>query len=102
MSILNSVKKPICVGVVNPTVMYEATVNIRLKKGVLDPEAKTIQQSLERLGFDLEDLRTADEYVVEFEASDEEDARREVDEMCEQLLANPVIHDYTVEVNDLE
>ncbi|MDY6776277.1 MAG: phosphoribosylformylglycinamidine synthase subunit PurS [Halobacteria archaeon] len=78
--------------------MYEAVVRVSLKKGVLDPEAKTIQKSLERLGFDLEDLSTADEYIIDLEADSEEDARQRVDEMCERLLTNPVIHDYTVEI----
>lgn len=77
---------------------YTATVRVMLKEGVLDPEAKTIQRSLERLGFDIEDLRTAEEYVVELTAESRDDAREEVLEMCERLLANPVIHDYSVEV----
>lgn len=77
---------------------YTATVRVSLKEGVLDPEAKTIQRSLDRLGFDVEGLRTAEEYVLELDAASTEDARSEVTEMCERLLANPVIHDYTVEV----
>jgi len=77
---------------------YEAVVRVTLKEGVLDPEAKTVGKSLRRLGFDIEDLRTADEYVVEFEAADEDEAREQAREMCESLLANPTIHDYTVEV----
>jgi len=77
---------------------YEAVVRVTLKEGVLDPEAKTVGKSLRRLGFDIEDLRTADEYVVEFEAADEDEARAEAEEMCESLLANPTIHNYTVEV----
>jgi len=77
---------------------YEATVTVTLKKGVLDPEAKTIGRSLERLGFDVDGVRTAEEYVVEFNAGSEDEARDEAEEMCERLLANPTIHDYTVEV----
>jgi phosphoribosylformylglycinamidine synthase PurS subunit len=79
---------------------YEAVVRVTLKQGVLDPEAKTIQRSLQRLGFDVDDLRTADEYVVEFDAAGEDEARDEAEEMCERLLANPTIHDYTVEVRE--
>jgi len=77
---------------------YKATVTVTLKQGVLDPEAKTIQRSLGRLGFDVDDLRTSDEYVVEFEAPNQKEAHEEAKEMCERLLANPTIHDYTVEV----
>ncbi|MFP4188206.1 MAG: phosphoribosylformylglycinamidine synthase subunit PurS [Halobacteriales archaeon] len=79
---------------------YEAVVRVTLKEGVLDPEAKTIQRSLNRLGFDVDSLRTADEYVVEFDAASEGEAREEAEEMCERLLANPTIHDYSVEVNE--
>lgn len=82
----------------SPNMTYEATVTVTLKDGVLDPEAKTIQRSLQRLGFDIDNLRTAEEYVVEFDAEDEDEAREEAKEMCERLLANPTIHDYTVEV----
>ncbi|MDY6765040.1 MAG: phosphoribosylformylglycinamidine synthase subunit PurS [Halobacteria archaeon] len=80
---------------------YEAVVRVTLKEGILDPEAKTIMRSLERLGFDLENFTTADEYIIELEASSEEEAREEVTEMCERLLTNPVIHDYTLEVHDV-
>ncbi|MCX2817958.1 phosphoribosylformylglycinamidine synthase subunit PurS [Haladaptatus sp. F3-133] len=79
---------------------YEAVVRVTLKGGVLDPEAKTIQRSLNRLGFGVENLRTADEYVVEIDAVDENEAREQAEEMCERLLANPTIHDYTVEVRE--
>ncbi|MFW5983697.1 MAG: phosphoribosylformylglycinamidine synthase subunit PurS [Halobacteria archaeon] len=79
---------------------YEAVVRVTLKEGVLDPEAKTINRSLNRLGFDVDSLRTADEYVVEFDAASEGEAREEAEEMCERLLANPTIHDYSVEVNE--
>jgi phosphoribosylformylglycinamidine synthase PurS subunit len=79
---------------------YEAVVRVTLKGGVLDPEAKTIQRSLNRLGFGVENLRTADEYVVEIDAVDENEVREQAEEMCERLLANPTIHDYTVEVRE--
>ncbi|MDY6780210.1 MAG: phosphoribosylformylglycinamidine synthase subunit PurS [Halobacteria archaeon] len=79
---------------------YEANVRVSLKQGVLDPEAKTIERSLERLGFELDDLRTADVYAFEIEASDDDEARDTAEEMCEKLLANPVIHDYSVEVEE--
>lgn len=77
---------------------YTAVVRVSLKEGVLDPEAKTIERSLERLGFDISSLQTAEEYVIELESGSEDDAHAEVMEMCEHLLANPVIHDYDVEV----
>ncbi|MFA9414983.1 phosphoribosylformylglycinamidine synthase subunit PurS [Natrinema sp. HArc-T2] len=77
---------------------YTATVTVRLKHGVLDPEAETTKRALERLGFELEALRSADRFEVDLEADSADDARERADEMAERLLANPTIHDYDVEV----
>ena len=77
---------------------YTATVTVRLKRGVLDPEAETTKRALERLGFDLEDLRSADRFEVDLQADDVEEAADRAEEMAERLLANPTIHDYDVEV----
>jgi len=77
---------------------YTATVTVRLKRGVLDPEAETTKRALERLGFELSALRSADEFEIDLEAADEEDAAERAAEMTERLLANPTIHDYTIEV----
>lgn len=79
---------------------FTATVTVRLKRGVLDPEAETTQRSLERLGFELEDLRSADRFEIDLEASDDEAAADRAEEMAERLLANPTIHDYTVEIEE--
>ncbi|SER72994.1 phosphoribosylformylglycinamidine synthase subunit PurS [Natrinema salaciae] len=79
---------------------YTATVTVRLKRGVLDPEAETTKQALERLGFELEDLRSADRFEVDLEADSADGARERADEMAERLLANPTIHDYDVEVDE--
>ena len=81
---------------------YTATVTVRLKRGVLDPEAETTQRSLERLGFELEDLRSADQFEVDVEADSASAAESEVTEMTERLLANPTIHDYEVTVAERE
>ncbi len=77
---------------------FTATVTVRLKQGVLDPEAQTTQQALERLGFELEALRSKDEYEIDLEAESAEAAADRAEEMAERLLANPTIHDYSVEV----
>ncbi len=77
---------------------YTATVTVRLKHGVLDPEAETTQRALERLGFDLDDLRSADRFEIDLDAESAEEAADRADEMAERLLANPTIHDYDVDV----
>jgi phosphoribosylformylglycinamidine synthase PurS subunit len=79
---------------------YTATVTVRLKHGVLDPEAETTQRALERLGFDLADLRSADQFEVDLDAEDADAAAERAGEMAERLLANPTIHDYDVEVEE--
>ena len=77
---------------------YTATVTVRLKNGVLDPEAETTKRALERLGFDLDGLRSADRFEVDFDAESTEAAATRADEMAQRLLANPTIHDYDVSV----
>ncbi|WP_121743031.1 phosphoribosylformylglycinamidine synthase subunit PurS [Natronorubrum halophilum] len=79
---------------------YTATVTVRLKHGVLDPEAETTQQALARLGFELEDLRSADRFDIDLEAESTDAASERASEMAERLLANPTIHDYDVEVDE--
>jgi len=79
---------------------YTATVAVRLKKGVLDPEAETTKRALERLGFELESLRSADLFEVDIDAASAEEAGARAEEMAERLLANPTIHDYTVEIEE--
>jgi len=79
---------------------YTATVTVRLKHGVLDPEAETTQRALERLGFELADLRSADQFEIDLDADDPEAAAERADEMAERLLANPTIHDYEVSVQE--
>ena len=79
---------------------YTATVTIRLKHGVLDPEAETTRRALERLDFELEGLRSADRFEIDLDAETAGDAEDRASEMAERLLANPTIHDYDVEVDE--
>ncbi|MFB6108502.1 MAG: phosphoribosylformylglycinamidine synthase subunit PurS [Haloplanus sp.] len=77
---------------------YTATVTVRLKRGVLDPEAETTQRALERLGFEVSDLRSAERFEIDLDADSDDDAGERADEMARRLLANPTVHDYEVEV----
>lgn len=77
---------------------YTATVTVRLKSGVLDPEAETTRRALERLDFDIAALRRADRFEIDLDAHDRDDAQERATAMAERLLANPTIHDYTVTV----
>ncbi len=78
--------------------IFTATVTIGLKDGMLDPEASAIRDALRNLGFKTNAIRTASVYSITLEAADREEAADQVRQMCERLLANPVIHRYTVEV----
>ncbi|AEN05908.1 phosphoribosylformylglycinamidine synthase subunit PurS [Halolamina sp.] len=79
---------------------YTATVTVRLKRGVLDPEADTTRKALERLGFDLDGLRSMDQFEVDLDAESEDTAADRADEMAQRLLANPTLHDYEVVVEE--
>jgi phosphoribosylformylglycinamidine synthase len=82
--------------------MFEVTVKIRLKEGISDPEGSTTMKSLHLLGFDtVKDVRTQKVFVITMDEKDEETVRKKVEEMCQKLLTNPVIHDYEVDVRDL-
>lgn len=78
-----------------------AIVTIRFKEGVLDPEAVAIGRALRGLGF--EEVRAVARrkvIVLELDGEDREVVRRRVQAMCEQLLANPVIESYAIEIPD--
>jgi phosphoribosylformylglycinamidine synthase len=94
--------KPLCCTTAHyrPMTAYTATVTVRLKHGVLDPEAETTRRALERLGFEVEGLRSMDRFEVDLDADDSAAAEERADEMAERLLANPTIHDYEVSVEE--
>jgi phosphoribosylformylglycinamidine synthase PurS subunit len=77
----------------------KASVLIRPKEGILDPQGQAVEQSLRKLGFAVGHARVGRLVDFEVEASSVEEARARVDEMCKQLLANPLIESYDVEVH---
>jgi phosphoribosylformylglycinamidine synthase PurS subunit len=81
---------------------YQADVTIELKSGMLDPEGKTIKRALDHLGYEANNVKTAKKYSIELQAKNIHDARENVEEMCEKLLANPIIHNYSVSLRELE
>ena len=76
----------------------KATVLVRPKQGILDPQGQAVEQSLRKLGFDVAQARVGRVVDVEVDAASAEEARAKVDEMCRQLLANPLIESYEIEV----
>lgn len=79
---------------------YHAEVTIGLKNGMLDPEATTIQKALEHLGYSTEGLKMQQRFILDLNAPSAEQARDRVDEMCMRLLANPVIHNYNIVIEE--
>ncbi len=76
-------------------------VLVRLKPGILDVQGAAVKRALAGLGFaEVADLRVGKVIDVELDAATAEDARARVREMCRQLLANPVLEDYTIEMAD--
>ena len=76
----------------------KATVLVRPKPGILDPQGEAVQSSLRQLGFAVEDARIGKLVDVELEGDDPEQARADLERMCEQLLANPLIESYEITV----
>jgi phosphoribosylformylglycinamidine synthase subunit PurS len=78
-----------------------ARVFVRLRPGVLDPQGVTIRRALEGLGFpEVRDLRVGKVLELTLDETDRARAQARLDEMCRRLLANPVIEDYSYEVED--
>lgn len=77
----------------------KARVHITLKKGVLDPQGKAIAGALHGLGFDeVADARQGKFIELDLKDTDAETARARVEAMCQKLLANTVIENYSVEI----
>ncbi len=77
----------------------KAIVNVYLKEGVLDPQGKAVHHALGALGFDnVADVRVGKQIVLDIEAPSMQSAEDEVKKMCETLLANTVIEDYSIEI----
>jgi phosphoribosylformylglycinamidine synthase len=77
-----------------------ATVNVFLKDGVLDPQGKAAHHALDSLGFaDVGDVRIGKQIIIQLNTENKNEATSKVKEMCETLLANTVIEDYTIEIN---
>jgi phosphoribosylformylglycinamidine synthase subunit PurS len=76
----------------------KATVLVRPKQGILDPQGQAVESSLRQLGFSVGDARVGRVIDLEIDAGSAEEAQAEVERMCERLLANPLIESYEIEV----
>jgi len=77
-----------------------ATVLVRPKHGILDPQGQAVESSLRQLGFTVSEARVGRVVDLEVEGTDPAQARAEVERMCEELLANPLIESYKIELDE--
>ena len=77
----------------------KATVLVRPKHGILDPQGEAVESALGHLGFSVSEARVGKVVDLEVDASDATEARAQVERMCEQLLANPLIESFEVEIH---
>jgi phosphoribosylformylglycinamidine synthase len=74
---------------------------VSLKRGVLDPQGKAIERSLHSLGYrEARDVRMGKYIELDIDLDSRESAGARIREMCDKLLANPVIEDYRYEISD--
>jgi phosphoribosylformylglycinamidine synthase PurS subunit len=74
----------------------KATILVRPKPGILDPQGEAVQSSLRQLGFTVDEARVGRVIDLELEDKDAAAARAELERACEQLLANPLIESYEI------
>ena len=73
-------------------------VLVRPKQGILDPQGDAVERSLRQLGFAVDSARVGRLVELDVDAPDASTARADVERMCEELLANPLIESYEIEV----
>ena len=72
---------------------------VRPKAGILDPQGQAVESSLRHLGFAVGEAKVGRLVELEVDTNDEGEARAQVERMCEQLLANPLIESYEIELH---
>ncbi len=77
-----------------------ATVLVRPKDGILDPQGEAVRGSLEKLGFAIGSIRVGRVIDIELSAEDHTFAREEIERMCSELLANPLIESFEIRLDE--
>jgi phosphoribosylformylglycinamidine synthase subunit PurS len=80
----------------------KATVLVRPKQGILDPQGQAVESSLRQLGFSVGEARIGRVVDLDVAETDAAAARAAVERMCEQLLANPLIESYEIELAETQ
>ena len=72
------------------------SITVTLKKDVLDPQGKVVQNTLMNIGFNLKNIRQGKYFEIDIDEIDHSKAEKKVDEMCKKLLVNLIIEDYKI------
>lgn len=82
--------------------MYRAKIKVTLRKSILDVQGKAVQSALHKLGYaDVESVRIGKYIELELGNTDEALARKNAEEACKKLLSNPVMEDYSFELEKI-
>ncbi|MBD0329513.1 MAG: phosphoribosylformylglycinamidine synthase subunit PurS [Thermoleophilia bacterium] len=76
----------------------KATILVRPKEGILDPQGQAVEGALQELGFPVTAVRIGRVVDIELDTADADEARAQLERACEQLLANPLIERYEIAV----
>jgi phosphoribosylformylglycinamidine synthase len=83
--------------------MFQADIKVTLKKTVADPQGLTIKHALDSLGYKgLDSVRAGKFFIIKLKSNDKARAEQEAREMCEKLLVNPVIEEYSFEIKEIK
>ena len=84
-------------------IKYQAKIFVTLRPSVLDPAGVAVQSGLKQMEYDNVDKVRIGKYVeLDITADSEEQARQDLDKICDQMLANPVIEDYRFDLTEVE
>lgn len=82
--------------------MYKAKVLVKRRKSILDPQGKAAEQGAKLLGFNnIKDVRIDKQIEFFVDVSDENSAKKEINEFCNKLLANPIMEDYEISLEKI-
>ena len=72
------------------------SITVTLKKDVLDPQGKVVQNTLMNIGLNLKNIRQGKYFEIDIDEKDQVEAKKNIDEMCKKLLVNLIIEDYKI------
>ncbi len=80
---------------------YSVTIEVSTRDGVLNPESKAILQALQGHDFAVSELVMNKRFYLILDANNIQEAEKEANKMCEDFLANPIIQDYTIQIEEV-